>query len=145
MACTYGPTGLSDNDSVGVNGDLALLDRPPKRRDTGDTSSIIQPSPAFQPNSALTGSHLGLPTAPYHVPAPGSVPIPDGIAHVLGGANGSRLMPSVNDAVPTTTSHMLSRGGSAGGDGDEEAVVYTSARMLQDSTGRLRKYICCNI
>lgn len=45
-----------------------------------------------------------------------------------------------NNVAPSTVSNGVSRGGSLLGEGDEEAVVYNSARMLQDPTGRLCVY-----
>lgn len=57
----------------------------------------------------------------------------------MGHMNGNHLAVG-NSSGAGQASQPLSRAGSGTGEGDEEAVVYTSARMLQDPTGRLCKF-----
>ncbi len=136
LICSFGVSKPEDGSE-----DLA----PPVKRRVVDqsTTSSQTASPAANVSVQLP------PPAPGPEPAIKLPPIPRTLLHqpsveraaqsigLLPTAYPTPLGPQTTNDQPPPSSDLLSHGSKEGSAHDEEAIVYTSARMLQDPTGRL--------
>lgn len=135
LSCTYG---ISENEADEPN-------KPsPKRRTTDPASASNGVDKRGAESPLVQQAHQ----SPQRVPRAGAT----NVQKKPGEANTSRLKSaalsmgvfgqqqgsSLNLNTAPPSSNLLSRGSTVSGQ-DEEAVVYSNNRMLQDPTGRLRK------